>query len=333
MSHMRFGLALTGSILLSAAAASSQVVINELRYDAPGADNGQVFVELMGPAGTDISGWKIQSIEGFGSNAGKCNSGGNFTFPAGTTIPADGFFVLADDDGTGATQVANADIIANWDPENGSDAMALVDAGGIVLDAVAYGNVNTAAPAACVNPWFEGNPARDVFAPLSIERCPAGTDTGDNDTDFTPNVPTPGVGSARCGAIEFVTGTGPLVGGTPTLTVFNGHNVGLDIWMSGSAGQPYLFLISATGPATGTVPVVIDTLTAEVGNFPNVAPFIAWAGVLDGNGRLLGTASLDFSSFAGFTWPVPISTWIGAVSLAPGVGLVGTGITVQVDIN
>ena len=34
------------------------------------------------------------------------------------TVPADGFFVVADDAGDGSTLVANADLIANFDFQN-----------------------------------------------------------------------------------------------------------------------------------------------------------------------------------------------------------------------
>ena len=193
--------------LALAAVAPAQVVINEVYYDAPGGDGGQVFVEIFGPAGFDVSGYTIQSIEGAGTGASTCNPD-TFTFPAGTLIPADGFLVVADDDGTGNTLVANADfIVGDMDLENGADAVQLLDAAGNYVDAVAYGNVDTSVGTASAcngQPWFEGAPARDVFAPLSIERVPAGTDTDDNAADFTPNNPTPGVGAVCSDAMERV---------------------------------------------------------------------------------------------------------------------------------
>ena len=197
--HLRRGAAIASALLLTAGFATAQtpVVINEVSYDAPGGDDGQVFVEIYGPAGFDVSNWTIQAVEGQGGGAGLPNNE-SFTFPSGTLIPADGLLVVADELGsTGTTLVANADfIVGDMDLENGGDAVHLEDDNGRLVDAVAYGPVSV--------PIGEGTEARDVFAPLSIERCPAGSDTNDNATDFTPNTPSPGVADNCCTAIEWV---------------------------------------------------------------------------------------------------------------------------------
>ncbi len=309
---------------------SAQVVINEVAYDGVGSDDGQVFVELWGPPGMDISGWVIQGIEGRPGSAGTCNSQ-SFSFPAGATIPADGLVVVADSDAAGVTLVANADYTdPNMDLENGEDAVQLIDNNGRVVDAVAYGPVDTSVgPMSACNGgvWFEGNPARDVFAPLSIERCPAGADTNDNDTDFTPNFPSPGVAESCCTAIEYVNR-----GVFNTLTTSNGDSVGLDAWFSCGANQPYLFLASFTDPTVVAPPApfpVFDASTSTIAGFANVPPFVAWGGVLDGNGRVLGTAALDFSTIP-IVLGMPATTYIGAVAFSNGGGIVGTN---SVEIN
>lgn len=338
MLNKHIGLAIAGSALLAVTATAQNPVINEVYYDAPGSDGGQVFVEIYGPGGADIGDWTLQSVEMRGGSAGLCNNE-TFTFPTGYTIPTDGFVVLADDDGTGATAVLNADfIVGDMDLENGGDGLVLCDNNGVLVDSVNYGSIDVTVFGACAcaaGMPVEGAPARDVFAPLSIERCPAGADTNDNDTDFTPNTPTPGTGEASCAAVEFVTGTGPLVGGIPTLSLGTGDSVGFDMWISGSAGQVYLLLWSFTGSANGSIPpVVVDASTGIAAGLANIPPFIAWAGVLDGNGRTIGAASMDWSGL-GAVLPVvgPVPTWVGGVSLDPSLGLVGSGNAVQIDIT
>ena len=47
------------------------------------------------------------------------------------TIPADGLFVVADDVGDGTTLVAGADLIANFDFQNGPDSFVGTDSAGV----------------------------------------------------------------------------------------------------------------------------------------------------------------------------------------------------------
>ena len=100
---------------------------------------------------------------------------------------ADGLFVVADRTSAGATQVADADLLLDFDFQNGPDAVLLRDAGG-VLDALGYGvfaegEVNAG----------EGAPAVDPPAGQSVARVFADVDTNDNAADFVAGAPTPGV--------------------------------------------------------------------------------------------------------------------------------------------
>jgi hypothetical protein len=310
-----------------------KVVINEVYYDAPGVDDGKVFVEIFGPVGTDVSGFTIQSVEGAGTSAGLCNPQ-SFTFPAGTVIPASGVLVVADATSAGTTEVANADFtLTNFDFENGADAVQLLNASGVCVDAVAYGVVDTSVGAASGcngQPWFEGNPARDVFSPLSIERCPAGTDTDDNDTDFTPNVPTPGVASSGCQAIEFVSlGTGSAVSAS------GGGAVGFDFFITPGAGLPYLILAAVTDPATQTPPLGLPVFDGSSPFWLDAClqggQFVSWFGTLPANGRSVGQARLDFSiapAMIGASFPV----YVGAVAYDASYNVFSTN-AVQITIN
>jgi hypothetical protein len=93
--------------------------------------------------------------------------------------------VIADDDGSGSTQVSNADLVADVDFQNGPDSIVLRDASG-VLDALGYGDFSSAVFAG------EGNAAADVAGGWSLARTVL-LDSDDNAVDFTGlDTPTPG---------------------------------------------------------------------------------------------------------------------------------------------
>ncbi|MBK8974407.1 MAG: lamin tail domain-containing protein [Planctomycetes bacterium] len=296
-------IALTFAALAGIAAAQGPV-LNEVYYDAPSADDGQVFVEVYGPSGFDLSGWRIQSINGSGLTCLQ-----SFTFPAGTLIPSDGCVVVADATASGVTQVANADfLVTDFDLQNGPEGLQLIDAVGNLADAMAYGPVPLTGTSCNGLAWFEGTPARDVFAPLSVERVPAGTDTDNNDADFTPNNPTPGVAAACTTALERV---GPsAVSGAAGPALF------LDFWLEPcGANRPYVILIALTDPALVAPPLGLPVYDSSTPIWLEAVlaggPFVSFVGTLDAQGHSVGQARLDFSAF-----PVVIGgsfdIWLGA---------------------
>jgi hypothetical protein len=153
--------------------------LSEVFYDAVGSDDGLSFVEIYGAPGTVLDGLVVEGING--SNGAVTDS-----IALSGLIPADGLFVLADDQGDGTTLVANADMIGSFDFQNGPDSVVLRDAAS-VLDALGYGIF---AP----EEFFagEGNPAPDAAAGSSLARVFADVDTGDNASDFAVGAPTPG---------------------------------------------------------------------------------------------------------------------------------------------
>lgn len=156
--------------------------ISEVYYDAVGSDNGVSFVEIFGPVGASLEGLVIEGVNGSdGAVSPKLTLGG--------VIPSDGFFVVADDAGGGVTTVLGADLVLNFDFQNGPDSIVL-RAGELVLDAVGYGEF---APEEVFA--GEGLPAPDGAAGTSVARVFANRDTGDNAVDFAVSeVPTPGSG-------------------------------------------------------------------------------------------------------------------------------------------
>jgi hypothetical protein len=168
------------AVVLPAGQAAAGTVISELLYDVPGTDSGQVFVELFGAPGTELDGLWLEGINGTNGSVYQ-------TVTLAGTIPSDGVFVVGDDDGTGATGVANADLVRNVDFQNGPDSVVLRDAGGI-LDALGYGDFTAAVFAG------EGNAAVDVAAGWSLARDDPARDSDDNFADFSGlAAPTPGL--------------------------------------------------------------------------------------------------------------------------------------------
>ena len=174
----------------------AHLLISEIYYDAPAADAGRVFVELHGPAGFDLTGLELQGINGTDGSVYQ-------SVPLVGIIPADGLFVIADDAGGGATLVANADLVADVDFQNGPDSIRLWNDGAI-LDAVGYGDFTAAVFGG------EGLAAPDAGPGTSLSRVGL-LDTDNNLADFALAVPTPGaVSTVPLPAAAWLFGSGLL---------------------------------------------------------------------------------------------------------------------------
>jgi hypothetical protein len=166
ISHAFQGVLLAAG-LLTGAGCHASTVISELFYDAAGADNGLVFVELFGTPGTHLDGMLLEGVNGSDGAVYRSIS-------LSGVIPADGVFVIADD------RVADVDF------QNGPDAIVLRNAAG-VLDALGYGDFTAAHFAG------EGSAAVDVNAGRSLVRLDPLLDSDDNAVDFSvQETPTPG---------------------------------------------------------------------------------------------------------------------------------------------
>jgi len=168
----------------------SWLVISEVTYDVTGADtNGDLFIELAGEKNTEISGYKVNFVNGSDGSIYD-----DFKLPEGAFIPDDGVYVVADaiTNSPGATNVPNADYVVNFDPQNGPDAIQLVDDQGALVDAVGYGNPIVAFAENGLAS-YESSPADDVGSNMSLARVDT-FDTDDNSLDFIQKEdPSPGV--------------------------------------------------------------------------------------------------------------------------------------------
>ncbi len=275
------------------------VVLNEIFYDSDGADDGNAFYELAGPAGANIGGWRLVSIEGgAAASCGQVNGASDIAIPDGTTIGADGLYVIADTAG-GVTNVVTPvghnggapDLLsASADFENGTDVVQLIDALGGLADVCAY---EDPAQALCSDSDVVGNDMLEfqsaldfAFGGVSLTRWPTGSDTDNNFEDFVPNrAPSPGAhGEPR--ALVFV---GP---GTISLTA--GGTVDYDIYTCRPNTQ-YLLLAFITQPTSQTLaglafdPVTNIFINLTITPNPIVVNF---TGNLDHLGRATATLAI-----------------------------------------
>jgi hypothetical protein len=174
------GLAVLVTPWLVPTGAQASPIISEVYYDAVGSDDGQSFIELWGPPGASLDGLVIEGINGSNGAAGP-------TLELAGAIGANGLFVIADRRSDGTSDVAEADVLANFDFQNGPDSVVLRD-GDLWLDAVGYGEFDPGEVFA-----GEGAPAPDAPAGSSLARVYADLDTDDNSVDFEIlELPTPG---------------------------------------------------------------------------------------------------------------------------------------------
>ncbi len=163
-----------------ATTASATPILSEVYYDAVGSDDGQIFVEIFGTAGTLLDGYVLEGINGSNGAAGP-------TIGLSGVIGETGLFVVADRTSGGTSSVASADLLANFDFQNGPDSVVL-RRDGTIVDALGYGVFGAL-------DFFagEGASAPDVSAGSSLARRFANLDSDDNLADFIVlSSPTPG---------------------------------------------------------------------------------------------------------------------------------------------
>lgn len=179
---LTLGFAAAGLAALPPAGAVALPSISEVYYDSVGSDDGLSFVELWGAPGTDLEGYLLEGING--SNGAVTPS-----LALSGSIPEDGFFVVADGLLDGSTLVAEADLILNFDLQNGPDSLQLLAPDTSVVDALGYGEFVPGEIFA-----GEGSPSVDPPAGSAVARLFANVDTDQNALDFAEAAPSPGTG-------------------------------------------------------------------------------------------------------------------------------------------
>ena len=178
-----------------APAVSGRVVINEVFYDALGADvdsqgRSPTFIELKGPAGLSVANFEVRLVNG--ANGMSYQS---VKLPAGATLDGGGFAVLTLDKPDAFLSIAVSNVYpilmpyaSNQDAlQNGPDNVELYDASGARADALGYGSFNASEVFT-----GEGMPAPAAYRGRSLGRRPGAPDTNNNAVDFVSYFPTPG---------------------------------------------------------------------------------------------------------------------------------------------
>jgi len=166
--------------------ASSDLVIQEVLYDEPGADGASVFTELFGTPGMPLDGYTLVGINNVGTKY-------QTVYLTDAVIPADGVLVIARGDANLGLSLVR-DLIADVDWQNGpGDAIQIRlkdPSSGVVsvVDALQY------AGSTAGGFWGETAPAVGTGdTGESLSRDMFGTDTDNNFEDFSVGMPSPGI--------------------------------------------------------------------------------------------------------------------------------------------
>jgi hypothetical protein len=136
---MKIRLLLTLLLLYVVNGSAQQVYLNEIRTNDESTDDGE-FIELIGPAGTDLSNWMIEHYNG---------SGGELIFsyiiPEGTTIPDDGVTDITGQQVGFVVLKRSGHTVSNFDLEwgttslqNGPDGILLRNQAGNRIQALSW---------------------------------------------------------------------------------------------------------------------------------------------------------------------------------------------------
>jgi len=203
----------------------SGIVINELVVDTAGTPDTDTFVELHGPAGKALAGYRLVAKNG--------NGGATYATIALTgSIPADGFFVVAHPQASAAIHAVADQSDAHVDLQNGPDSLELRDAADALVDAVGYGIFGASDSFA-----GEGHAAPTPALSRAITRDAASSDTNDNAADFRVAMPTPGVAALACGDTCDAAGAPERDGDETVLTCGDGDGDGC-VELIGNACAP-----------------------------------------------------------------------------------------------
>ena len=156
--------------------------MNELMTGSTGAASNE-FVELYnaGSSAADVGGFKVA----YRSSAGTSDIT-LATIPAGTSIPAGGFYLLG---GSGYLGSHAADQSFSTSLASTGGGIAVRDSTGAILDSVGYGDTTNA----FVEAHATTAPPATAAPGSSADRIPDGHDTNDNAADFSvSSTPSPG---------------------------------------------------------------------------------------------------------------------------------------------
>jgi hypothetical protein len=166
----------------SGGGSSAEIRVNEFMTGSTGAASNE-FVELFnaGSSAADVGGFKVAYRSAAGTSDITLA-----TIPAGTTIPAGGFYLLG---GAGYLGSHTADQSFSTSLAATGGGLAVRDSTGAILDSVGYGDSTNA----FVEAHVTTAPPATAAPGSSSNRLPDGHDTNDNAADFSvSSTPSPG---------------------------------------------------------------------------------------------------------------------------------------------
>jgi hypothetical protein len=166
----------------SGAGPGAAIRVNEFMTGSAGVASNE-FVELFnaGSSAADVAGFKVAYRSAAGTSDITLA-----TIPAGTTIPAGGFYLLG---GSGYLGLRAADQSFSAALASTGGGLAVRDSTGAILDSVGYGDSTNA----FVEAHAATAPPATAAPGNSSDRLPDGHDTNDNAADFSvSSTPSPG---------------------------------------------------------------------------------------------------------------------------------------------
>ncbi|MBN2054519.1 lamin tail domain-containing protein, partial [bacterium] len=228
MRNFAFSWCMVGAVMLLAGAhaLAADVVINEALVNPDGTDDDLEWIELHNLTASPISlqDWYIQSSTGT-ADAFQTRA----TLPEGMVIPADGYFVIAEElvDTSGVPMTSGvykptgAEAL-DLDLQNAgshTEGVRLVRVGDAVEDTLIYGSPNTNNIPGDDPDTAGEYPAVSPYSDETLARCPNGADTNYCDADFVVRAGTlVTIGRANDCALETPVPTTTPSGETPTPT-------------------------------------------------------------------------------------------------------------------
>ena len=173
-------------------------MINEVLIESAGSDQENEFIELRGPVGTDLTGYRLVAQSGASTGTRSLN------VELRGVIGPSGTFVV------GGSEVANLDQLYGCTSAtgcitntNGNNILLYDCDGETLVDGVAYGSFDGR-----VNRVNRGAPAPLPPRDRTLSRCPGAADSGSNAADFGVAAPTPGATNGGFTNPDFCGGNG-----------------------------------------------------------------------------------------------------------------------------
>ena len=185
------------------------LVINEVLIESPDSDLENEFIELRGPAGADLTGYRLVV------QSGATTGTRSLSLVLNGAVGPTGKYVVGGSAVPGLDQHYGCTSSGGCITNNAGNNIFLLDCDGeTVVDGVAYGAFDGR-----VNRVQRGDPAPLPPRGRTLARCPGAEDTSNNAADFGVASPTPGAPNGSFTDAAFCEGGGGDPDPNPTCTL------------------------------------------------------------------------------------------------------------------